>query len=111
MMTIFKDDKPYLVSIADIPQCICPNFTRMSFLALGKRGQWVSCKNLHYVSIYIFASMCTNAFLSCQQGFLKKNKKNKIKLKVYFTLRLTKIDGSTYIILSSLIAHHFNQDD
>lgn len=36
---VFKEDKPYLVFIAYIPQCICPNFTRMSFLAMGKRGR------------------------------------------------------------------------
>lgn len=56
-------------SVADMPQCICLDFTRyiIFFLAMGKRGQWDSCKKLHYV--YIFASICTNVFLSCQQEF------------------------------------------
>ena len=66
---VSKEDKAYLVSIADILQCICPNFTRMSFLAMRKRCQWVSCKYLHYVFIYVFASICTSVFLSCQEGF------------------------------------------
>ena len=73
---VSKEDKAYLVSIADILQCICPNFTRMSFLAMRKRCQWVSCKYLHYVFIYVFASICTSVFLSCQEGF----KKMKLKL-------------------------------
>ena len=50
---VSKDDKTYLVSIANIPQCTYPNFAKMLSLAVGKRGQWVSCKHLYYVFRYL----------------------------------------------------------
>ncbi len=50
---VFKEEKTYLVSIADIPQCTCPDFAKMLSLAVGKRGQWVSCKHLYYVFRYL----------------------------------------------------------
>lgn len=53
LMIASKDEKQYLVSIVDIPQCSCSNFTRMSSLAMGKRGQWVLCKHLYYLFRYV----------------------------------------------------------
>ena len=35
---VSKEEKTFYVSIADIPQCTCPDFAKM-FLAVGKRGQ------------------------------------------------------------------------
>lgn len=31
------------------PQCTCPNFTKISSHALGKKCIWVHCKHLYYV--------------------------------------------------------------
>ena len=45
------------MSIVDISYCGCANFIRMPSLAMGKRGQWVSCKHLYYVFIYIFVKV------------------------------------------------------
>jgi len=46
---VSKEDITYRVTIADIPHCICPDFTKMSSHALGKKGKWVYCKHLYYV--------------------------------------------------------------
>ena len=50
---VSKVEKTYFASIADIPQCTCPNFAKMLSLAVGKRGQWVSCKHLLCVQVFV----------------------------------------------------------
>ena len=50
---VFREEKTNLVPIADIPQCNCPDFAKMLSLAVGKKGQWVSCKHLYYVFRYL----------------------------------------------------------
>ena len=50
---VAKEENPYLMSIVDIPECSCDNFARMLYLAMRKRGQWISCKHLYYVFGYI----------------------------------------------------------
>jgi hypothetical protein len=52
MTIVYKEGKIYIVTIANIPYYICPNVTRISSLAVGKRGQWVLCKQLYYVFGY-----------------------------------------------------------
>ena len=44
-----KEDLTYRITIGDIPHCTCPDFTKMSSQALGKKGKWVYCKHLYYV--------------------------------------------------------------
>ena len=46
---VSKQDITYHVTIGDIPHCTCPDFTKMSSHALGKKGKWVYCKHLYYV--------------------------------------------------------------
>lgn len=46
---ISKDDKSHHVTIGNIPQCTCPNFTKMSSHILRKKGKWVYWKHLHNV--------------------------------------------------------------
>jgi hypothetical protein len=46
---VSKHDITYHVTIGDIPHCTCPDFTKMSSHALGKKGKWVYCKHLYYV--------------------------------------------------------------
>jgi hypothetical protein len=50
---VSKEEKTYLVSIADFPQCTCPDFAKMLSLGVGKKGQWISCKHLYYVFRYL----------------------------------------------------------
>ena len=70
----FKEGKTYLMFIVDIPYCDCTNFKRMSSLAMGKRGQWVSCKHLHYVFIYVFVEVdyATYEFIHAPTSIYKK---------------------------------------
>ena len=46
---VSKEDITYRITIGDIPHCMCPDFTKMSSQALGKKGKWVYCKHLYYV--------------------------------------------------------------
>jgi hypothetical protein len=46
---VSKEDIIYRITIGDIPHCTCPEFTRMSSQALGKKGKWKYCKYLYYV--------------------------------------------------------------
>ena len=39
---VSKEDIPYHVTIGDIPHCTCPDFTKMSSQALGKKRKWVN---------------------------------------------------------------------
>lgn len=42
---VFREERTYFLSIT----CTCHDFAKMSSMAVGKRGQWVSCKKLYYV--------------------------------------------------------------
>jgi hypothetical protein len=46
---VSKVDIIYRVTIGDMPHCTCPDFTKMSFQSLEKKGKWVYCKHLYYV--------------------------------------------------------------
>ena len=46
---VSNDDIKYCVTIADMPHCTCPEFTKISSQSLGKKGKWVYCKHLYYV--------------------------------------------------------------
>ena len=50
----------YCVIIGDIVQCMCPDFTKMSFQALGKKGKWVNCKHLGYIFGFLTRILCMN---------------------------------------------------
>ena len=50
---VSKVDNSYRVAIGDILQCICLDFIKMSFMALGNKGKWVHCKHLYYVYRWI----------------------------------------------------------
>ena len=54
IITIVSKEKTCLVFIADIPQCTCMDFVKMLSLAVGMRGQRVSCKHLYHV----FVNLC-----------------------------------------------------
>ena len=61
---VSKEEKTHLVSIAYIPQCTCPDFVKILALAVGKKGQWVSCKHLYYVFKYLCKVDCaTDKFI------------------------------------------------
>ena len=49
MNIVSKEDITYCITIGDIPHCMCPNFTKMSSQALGKKWKLVYCKHLQYV--------------------------------------------------------------
>ena len=50
--------------IADILQCTCSDFAKMSSLVVGKKGQWVSCEHLYYVFMYLCKiDYATNKFI------------------------------------------------
>jgi hypothetical protein len=49
MNIVFKEDVTHLVTFGNIPHCTCPDFTKISSHALGKKGKCVYCKHLHYV--------------------------------------------------------------
>jgi hypothetical protein len=46
---VSKHDITYHVTIGDIPHCTCPDFTKISAHALGKKGKWMYCKHFYYV--------------------------------------------------------------
>jgi hypothetical protein len=46
---VSKVDITYRITIGDILHCTCPDFTKMSSQALGKKRKLVYCKNLYYV--------------------------------------------------------------
>ena len=46
---VSKKDITYHITIGYILHCTCPDFTKMSSQALGKKGKWVYCKHLYYV--------------------------------------------------------------
>jgi hypothetical protein len=46
---VSKVDVTYRITIGDIPHCTCPDFTKMSSQALGKKGKLMYCKHLYYV--------------------------------------------------------------
>ena len=50
---ISKEEKTYLVFIADNPHHTCPNFVEMISMVVGKRGHWMPCKQLYYVFMYL----------------------------------------------------------
>lgn len=50
---VSKEERNYLVLIANNPQCIYLDFARMSSMRVGKRVQWVCCKHLYYVFRYL----------------------------------------------------------
>lgn len=54
--TVSKEERTYLVSIADNPQCLCTVFVKMASMIVGKRGWWVSCKHLYHVFMF-FATL------------------------------------------------------
>ena len=39
IINVSKDDITYRITIGDIPHCMCPNFTKISSQALGKKGK------------------------------------------------------------------------
>ena len=45
--------KVYYISITDFPSCTCLSFVKMMSGALGKRLQWIYCKNVYYIFRYI----------------------------------------------------------
>lgn len=46
---VSREDNSYRVTISNMPQCIYPDFTKMSYGALQKKRKWVYCKHLYYV--------------------------------------------------------------
>ena len=61
---VSKEEKTYLVSIAYILQYTCPDFVKMLYLAVGKKGQSVSCKHLYYMFRYLCkVDVPTNKFI------------------------------------------------
>lgn len=46
---VSKEDSIHRITIDDIPQCTCPDFTKMLSWALGRKRKWVYCKHLYYV--------------------------------------------------------------
>jgi hypothetical protein len=46
---VSKVDIAYRITIGDIPHCTCPDFTKMSSQALGKKKKLMYCKQLHYL--------------------------------------------------------------
>ena len=49
---VSKEERTYLVSIADNPQCPCSVFVKMASMIVGKRGWWVSYKHLYHVFMF-----------------------------------------------------------
>lgn len=46
-----KEEKTYLVSC---PECTCLDFAKISSMAGGRFGQWVSCKHLYYIFKFFY---------------------------------------------------------
>ena len=44
------EDKSYLVSITDIPQCTCEDFRNMSNKT--KKNMWIPCKHFYFLFTY-----------------------------------------------------------
>ena len=49
---VSKEEKTYLISNVYTLQCAYLDFAKMYSVAMGNRGQWVSCKHLYYVFRY-----------------------------------------------------------
>ena len=46
---VSKEDNAHHVTIGDIPQCTCPNFTKMSCLTFIMKRKWMHNKHLYHV--------------------------------------------------------------
>ena len=51
---VSKEDNAHHVTIGDIPQCTCLNFTKMSCLTCIMKRKWMYNKHLYYVFKFLF---------------------------------------------------------